>query len=40
MVGVNDNREFNVGDKINVKIVTVNLAKKQVDFEYIGSEKS
>ncbi len=40
VVGVNDNREFNVGDKINVKIVTVNLAKKQVDFEYIGSEKS
>jgi ribonuclease R len=40
VVGVNDNREFNVGDKINVKIVSVNLAKKQVDFEYINSEKS
>jgi ribonuclease R len=40
VVGVNDNREFNVGDKINVKIVTVNLAKKQVDFEYISTEKS
>lgn len=40
VVGVNDNREFNVGDKINVKIVTVNLAKKQVDFEYINTEKS
>jgi ribonuclease R len=38
VVGVNDNREFNVGDKINVKIVTVNLAKKQVDFEFINSE--
>ncbi len=40
VVGVNDNREFNVGDKINVKIVTVNLAKKQVDFEYVSTEKS
>lgn len=39
VVGVNDNREFNVGDKINVKIVSVNLAKKQVDFEYINAEK-
>lgn len=33
VVGVNDNREFNVGDKVNVKIMGVNLAKKQVDFE-------
>lgn len=40
VVGVNDNREFNVGDKINVKVVTVNLAKKQVDFEYVSTEKS
>jgi ribonuclease R len=39
VVGVNDNREFNVGDKLNVKIVAVNLAKKQVDFELADPEK-
>lgn len=32
VVGVNDNKEFNVGDRIKVKIKSVNLAKKQIDF--------
>lgn len=35
VVGVNDNKEFNVGDKVNVKLNSVNLAKKQIDFELI-----
>lgn len=35
VVGVNDNREFNVGDQIEVKLTNVSLAKKQVDLELV-----
>ena len=35
VVGGNDNREFNVGDQIEVKLTNVSLAKKQVDLELI-----
>lgn len=35
VVGVNENREFNVGDKVQVRIAAVSLSKKQVDLEMI-----
>lgn len=33
VVGANDNKEFNVGDQIMIKLASVNLSKKQIDFE-------
>ncbi|MBL7898743.1 MAG: VacB/RNase II family 3'-5' exoribonuclease, partial [Crocinitomicaceae bacterium] len=35
VVGANDNREFNVGDQIRVKLASVNLSKKQIDLELV-----
>lgn len=35
VVGANDNREFNVGDKVRIKLISANLSKKQIDFELI-----
>ena len=35
VVGINDNREFNVGDQVNVKLVKVNMARKQIDLELV-----
>lgn len=37
VVGANDNREFNVGDQIKVKLANVNLAKKQIDLELVNT---
>jgi ribonuclease R len=39
VVGVNDNKEFNVGDEVNVKLVKVSLARKQVDLEIMTEEE-
>ncbi|MBI3136726.1 MAG: ribonuclease R [Bacteroidetes bacterium] len=36
VVGANDNREFNVGDQVKVKLANVNLAKKQIDLEIVN----
>lgn len=35
VVGANDNKEFNVGDQIMIKLASVNLSKKQIDFELV-----
>jgi len=35
VVGVNDNKEFNVGDEVNVKLVKVSLTRKQIDLEIV-----
>jgi ribonuclease R len=36
VVGVNDNREFNVGDQIRVRLAKVNMARKQIDLEMVN----
>ncbi|MBK7131029.1 MAG: ribonuclease R [Crocinitomicaceae bacterium] len=36
VVGVNDNKEFNVGDKVKVKLNSVSLARKQIDFVLVN----
>jgi len=35
VVGVNNNKEFNVGDEVNVKLVKVSLTRKQIDLEIV-----
>jgi len=40
IVGANDNKEYNVGDQVMVKLINVNLAKKQVDLEMVVDENS
>lgn len=36
VVGANDNKEYNVGDQVRVKLSNVNLAKKQIDLELMA----
>ena len=38
VVGVNDNKEYNVGDEVNVKLVKVSLARKQIDLEIVPED--
>jgi len=40
VVGVNDNKEYNVGDEVNVKLVKVSLARKQIDLEIVVESAS
>ena len=39
LVGQRSSRKFNMGDKVMIKVVAANLAKRQLDYEWVVAEE-
>lgn len=39
LVGQRSGKKFNMGDKVKIKVVAANLAKRQLDYEWVVSEE-
>ena len=37
LVGRRSGRQFRMGDKVTIKVVAANLAKRQLDYEWIAA---
>jgi len=39
LVGKRSGRKFRMGDKVTIKVVSANLAKRQLDYEWVLTGK-